>query len=227
MKAYTRYNNEELFKRCQEFVPVEVTKLSNYNHWWDAAYYLQSVLMQKDDVAMNIDIDCFVTDWSVVEQLVQDFKEGEYTHAGVSDSAYLWCRANISWAVMNPFFNLFDSDRIIAHQKCGGYTWNDIHEFGFRPEWNSGRPSFVKPYERSQWEPFNGLFNWLYSWGKPLWLEAQLHWDDNSTILKYKGQPFATHTWYSRFYGNDSDQGRFHTKRIDDRYEEALKARKK
>jgi hypothetical protein len=225
MNLYTRYNNETLFQRCQDFVPHTITKGENFNHWWDAAHYLTWVIEKRDQLAINIDVDCFITDWSVVEQLVSDFKQGGYSHAGVSDSAYLGYRKNISWAVMNPFFNLFRSSDILTVK--GGTEWDDIHQYGFRPEWNKNKPPFVPEYERSQWEPFNGLFNWLFSWGKPLWLEAETHSDDNSTILKYQGKPFAIHTWYSRFYGGDSEEGEFHTTRIDDRYKEALLTRKR
>ena len=229
MNIYTRYNNETLFQRCQEFVPIEITKGENFNHWWDAAHYLTWVIEKGDEVAINIDVDCFITDWSVVEQLVSDFKEAGYSHAGVSDSAYLGYRKNISWAVMNPFFNLFASSSIMEAKDdpvCNR-SWDEIHQFGFQLPFNLRKPPFVPEYERSQWEPFNGLFNWLFSWGKPMWLEAETHWDDNSTILKYQGKPFAIHTWYSRFYGGDSEEGQFHTNRIDYRYKEALIARKR
>ena len=86
MKAYTRYNNSHLFNWMQSLVPIEVTKGEGFNDWRDAATYLEWVVSHGDRVAMNIDIDCFVTDWDVLIELVKDFEKGGYTYCGIPDA---------------------------------------------------------------------------------------------------------------------------------------------
>jgi hypothetical protein len=222
MKAYTRFNNQVLFDKMQSLCPVEVIKGEGFNHWTDAATYLEWLIGQGDDVAMNIDIDCFITDCSVLEELVSDFKKGGYTHAGISDGGCLSGRNNISWAVMNPFFNLFAPIWILAkwNNEYIKPHWPSVRDFGFRPDFNNRKPSFIPEYEKSMWEPFNGIFNWLFEYGKPLWLHGDLHEDGISTIIKYKDKPFAIHTWYSREYGSVDG---FHRERINARHDEALR----
>jgi hypothetical protein len=225
MKTYTRFNNQALFDKAQSLCPFPIIKGEGFNHWTDAARYLEWLIMQGDEYAMNIDQDCFITDEAVLADLIRDFKVGGYTHAGISDGGCLSGRNNISWAVMNPFFNLFAAGRIRDKRNVTDFnpTWENIREFGFMPKWNqkasgkSRKPHFIPDYERSMWEPFNGFFNWLFEYGQPMWLHGDLHEDGVSTIIKYQGKPFALHTWYSREYGKDT----YHHDRIDDRFEEA------
>lgn len=165
---------------------------------------------------MNIDQDCFITDKAVLAELIADFKSGGYTHAGISDGGCLSGRNNISWAVMNPFFNLFAPSAIQRLELPTPFV-SDIRDFGFRPDFNARKPDFISEYETSMWEPFNGFFNWLFEYGRPLWLHGELHTDGISTIIKYKDKPFALHSWYSRDYNHDKEQ----RDRIDALYKEA------
>jgi len=207
----------------QSLCPYEVIKGEGFNHWTHAADYLEWVVSHGDEVAMNIDIDCFITDESVLNQLIKDFREGTYTHAGISDGGCLSGRNNISWAVMNPFFNLFASDWIKSSIPFNLERLEDVRDFGFRPSMNDRKPDFIPEYEKSMWEPFNGFFNWLFEYGEPLWLHGDLHEDGISTIIKYKNRPFAIHTWYSREYTTNEEQN----KRIDERFKESLIAKQR
>lgn len=224
LKAYTRYNNEHLFKYCQSLVPIEVEKGKKFNNWRDAATYLEWVVSHGDRVAMNIDIDCFVTDWDVLMELVKDFEEGGYTYCGIPDAGVIPGRANLSWVVTNPFFNLFDSNRILMERAVTkqDMDWEDIRRFGFRWNWYEQRPDWVSEYEQCMWEPFNGFFNWLYSWGSPLFIQGETHSDGISTVIKYKDRPFALHSWYSREFNANPE----HRARITNLYREACSIRK-
>lgn len=208
MKAYTRYNNETLFKYCQSLCPYPIIKGDGFNDWRDAATYLEWVVSHWDRVAMNIDIDCFITDHLVLDELIQDFQDGGYTYCGIPDAGALQGRSNLSWVVANPFFNLFDSYRIMMEHTVvsADMDWEDIRRFGFMPRWYHERPDWVSEYEQCMWEPFNGFFNWLYSWGRPLFLQGDLHPDGISTIIKYKDRPFALHSWYSREFNHNPEQ---------------------
>lgn len=222
MKTYTRFNNKELFDKAQSLCPFPIIKGVGFDYWTDAARYLEWLIMQGDDYAMNIDQDCFITDESVLLELIADFRNGGYTHAGISDGGCLSGRNNISWAVMNPFFNLFAPTEIQDLEMPSPFM-SDIHEYGFRPDFNYNKPAFIPEYERSMWEPFNGFFNWLFMYGRPMWLHGDLHEDGISTVIKYKGRPFAIHTWYSREYNHVPEQ----RKRIDARFEEAKRLKEK
>lgn len=221
MKTYTRFNNQTLFDKCQSLCPYPIVKGEGFNHWTDAATYLEWLIEQGDEYAMNIDQDCFITDVSVLNQLIEDFIHGGYTHAGISDGGCLSGRNNISWAAMNPFFNLFASDavsrQIQAWCQTEGLDKECVRDFGFRPDFGMEKPPFIPEYEKSMWEPFNGLFNFLFHYGSPLWIHGDLHEDGISTIIKYGGKPFALHSWYSRDYNHDAGQ----KKRIDALYNEA------
>lgn len=219
MKTYTRFNNQALFDKAQSLCPFPIIKGEGFNHWKDAATYLEWIIEQGDDYAMNIDQDCFITDDTVLAELIEDFKSGGYTHAGISDGGCLSGRNNISWAVMNPFFNLFAPRAIDV---LPAMPWKDIRDYGFRPDFNSRKPSHIPEYETSMWEPFNGFFNWLFEYGRPLWLHGELHEDGISTIIKYKDKPFALHSWYSRDYNHDATQ----KARIDALYNEARRLKK-
>jgi hypothetical protein len=221
MKTYTRYNNEALYTKAQSLCPYPIIKGEGFNHWKDAATYLEWLIEQGDECAMNIDQDCFITDVSVLEELIADFKSGGYTHAGISDGGCLSGRNNISWAVMNPFFNLFASTAILPKGMDFTKHWKDIRDFGFRPDFNHFKPSFIPEYETSMHEPFNGFFNWLFEYGRPMWLHGDLHSDGISTVIKYNDKPFALHSWYSRQYDHDPNQ----KARIDKLYEEAIRCK--
>jgi hypothetical protein len=218
MKAYTRYNNEELFNMMQSLVPIEVVKGDAFNHWEQASDYLQWVLEHEDETAINIDLDCFIFDWSAVEDITAYMVEHGYTHCGFPDSGAMRGRNNASWVVCNPFFNIFRSAELL---KGAIPNWEIVRHEGYRSEWHIDMPHFVVNPQPHMQEPFNGIFNWAHRTGKTLFLEPKQHSDGTSTILTWKGKEFGFHAWYSREFNHD----KMHRQRIISLYNEACRLR--
>ena len=149
---------------------------------------------------MNIDLDCFIFDWSAVEDIAAYMVEHGYTHCGFPDSGAMRGRNNASWVVCNPFFNIFRSAELL---KNGVPNWAIVRHEGYRSEWHLDMPHFVvNPLPHMQ-EPFNGVFNWMHRTGKTLFLEPKQHADGTSTVLTWKGKEFGFHAWYSREFNHD------------------------
>lgn len=218
MRAYTRYNNEELFGMMQSLIPIEVIKGENFNHWEQASEYLQWVLEHEDSLAVNIDLDCFIFDWSAVDDIAAYMLNNGYTHCGFPDSGAMRGRNNASWVVCNPFFNVFISDDLL---RGGIPNWEVVKHEGYRAEWHLDMPEFVVNPQPHMQEPFNGIFNWAHRTGKTLFLEPKQHADGTSTILTWKGKEFGFHSWYSREFNHD----KIHRQRILSLYNEACRLR--
>lgn len=214
MRIYTRHNNDELFDMMQGFIPLPVIKCDTFNHWEEAADYIAHVIEQRDDVAVNVDLDCFIFDWAVVEELAAYMVEHGYTHCGFPDSGAMRGRHNTSWVVCNPFFNVFRSKHLIANRKP---DWGLVRYMGYNVEWHKDMPPFVKNPLPWMQEPFNGIFNWMHAIGKTLFIQPKPHPDGTSTILTFNGKEFGYHAWYSRLF--DTDEG--HRARILALYHEA------
>lgn len=208
--AVTRYNNEELFQMMQSLVPIPVQKIEGFNDWIGAVKYLEHILSIPDvDFIVNIDLDCFVVDWSQVESIIEVMDELGFTHAGISDAEMLG-RANDSPVVMNPFFNVFNMKKIRNIPYYG--EWSKIYNQGYQIEWGK-EGNYKHPFT----EPFNGIFNWLFKYGIPIFLINRNHKDGISVEAKFRGKPFALHSWYSREFNHDE----FHRQRIINLYNDA------
>ena len=119
--------------------------------------------------------------------------------------------------VTNPYFNILNVKEIKKK-----FNLKEIQK-----NYNQHNPDFEKftsfdlmktTYEYDYYEPYNAFFVWLTVNFKTLFLDADVHSDGISTILKdHLGHPFLFHSWYSRFYEIDEN----HTKRIKDLYIEA------
>jgi hypothetical protein len=209
--AVTRYNNEELFQMMQSLVPIPVQKIEGFDDWIGAVKYLEHILSIPDvDFIVNIDLDCFITDWSVIDELISKIDGTSYTHLGISD-AEMKGRENDSEVVMNPFFNVFNMKAVKSLEYYG--EWGKIYKQGYNIKWSEIEGNYKQPFT----EPFNGIFNWLYEYGKAGFLENETHEDGISVVAKFNGKPFALHSWYSREFNHDT----FHRQRIINLYEDA------
>lgn len=224
VRYVTRHNNDELYEMMNSLLPIEVEKIQGFDDWVGAVKYLEHILESETKLVVNIDLDCFIFDWSVVEELIKDMNDCNlgYTHCGASDAS-MKGRANSSWVVMNPFFNVFDIGSIPT------INFEEAYHEGYRSEWSKSRCSYLPEpiemvaYEQPFTEPFNGLFNTLFLYGNPLFLKTREHEDGISTVLMYKDKEFALHSWYSREFNFDE----FHRERILKLYQEALDKKNK
>lgn len=211
--VFTRSMNEEYYQLMTSLLPndVECHRMTGYNHWSDANTYLEHIInfscQNEIDYAINIDEDCFIHDWDLVEYIIQEMTIEGYTHAGMPDGGCHVGRLR-SYKVHNPFFNVFKVG-ICKDILYGGAQWI--------LKGNQKTPDFKQmPYEfdvEHYVEPFDEFFTKLHDNGYPYFLYSDMHEDGISTILKYESISFALHTWYSR----DAS----HQERILQRFEEA------
>lgn len=218
-KVYTRYNNEELFQMMRSFIPpdVEVVKGEDFNDWTQASDYLHWVLEQDVDFAINVDLDCFIFDWPEVINLMDFMWLRGFTHCGIPDGGVLAGR-ELSWAVMNPHFNIFNVRDIRKIIDKVGMSREMIDQHPFLPHWEELRPKMInEKYTIGMHEPFDGLFHFLYRYGRPFLLrgvnEFMVMFDpeDITNTIYGLNRPFAYHTWYSREYNHTE----YHKERID------------
>jgi hypothetical protein len=216
--VYTRSNNPVLWERMCEFIPQDVIKYRCTGfHGFEAAveylyYMFEHAVENKVNYIINIDEDCFITDWNVVLNLLKYTKDNSFTHVGMPDGCVHPGRSN-SWAVHNPFFNVFNvvACSLLIRSKSKEF----INSFTFYGIKKATRPKERGTFEHNNDEPFAGLFYYLHAKGKPLNLSAYIWADGITTELLFKEIPFCVHTWYSREYGFDENV----TNRIDTIYE--------
>lgn len=208
--VYTRSMNEEYYQLMTSLLPKEILlhRVTGMNHWKEAKDYLHYVINHAVnngiEYAINIDEDCFITDWDKITCIIATM-EYTYTHAGMPDGGFHPGRAR-DYRVQNPFFNVFNIKLIkfvMSKTKLGFDSKLKKPNFDLMPYGHGG----------SMKEPFDAFFIRLYKKGNPLHLYADLHEDLITTILKWSDKPFALHTWYSR----DAS----HRDRILQRFEEA------
>lgn len=161
----------------QSFIPFPVIKCDQFPGGKGANNYLNFVLSNAKQWALNIDMDCFIFNFQEVLSLWDYMKKNNYTHCGIRDLGAISHRRNTADS-MNPFFNLFDCQTL---RNRVSFPVNEGREDGF--------------------EPFNLFFKILKEQGNPLNLGAGSHPDGISTYVKsHEGTPFALHSWYSRDY---------------------------
>jgi hypothetical protein len=56
-------------------LPIEVEKIQGFDDWVGAVKYLEHILDLDAQIVVNIDLDCFIFDWGVVEELIKDMKD--------------------------------------------------------------------------------------------------------------------------------------------------------
>jgi hypothetical protein len=149
-----------------------------------------------------VDEDCFITDWSVVLKLVDYVKENGISHAGMPDGSVHPLRSN-SWAVHNPFFNVFDVKA--CNEIVSKHTKKYINTFTFDKIKKQTPPIENGICDHNNDEPFTGIFYYLHAKGKPLNLSIYVWADEITTEILFNEQPLCVHTWYSRDYNFDDN----------------------
>jgi len=71
----TRHNNDELYEMMNSILPIEVEKIQGFDDWVGSVKYLEYILDLDAQIVVNIDLDCFIFDWGVVEELIKDMKD--------------------------------------------------------------------------------------------------------------------------------------------------------
>lgn len=206
--VFSRSNNDILFDMMRGFLPenISIQKIEDKNDWKDASTYLYHIIDTcETKYAINIDIDCFVFNWAAVIEMVEFMRQNGMMYSGMPDGGVHPGRSH-AWTTMNPFFNIFDVERIRFFKDNEGLTWDQIEKHGYLPAWDAKKPDFITgPCNYDNREPFHGFFNWLYSCADCLMHPARVSENHLDTYLvDIYGKDFCIHAWYSRQYNSDA-----------------------
>lgn len=221
MKIVTRARNKRLYQMMQSMFKGDNTfiPLTHHGHI-GAVDYLHDILSNQSGFVVNCDEDCFISNEDAIHDIIVYMIENDYDYCGVPDGGVINHRTN-SWTNVNPFFNVFNVDKIKPFYKATDRKKIDTF-FGVDC---AKKPHFIKgEFTHNQLEPFAGLLYWLHCDFNPLYLNAKGHADGiTSILLDLDNEPFAYHTWYSREYQKSVE----HTQRIESVYLEAKAKRAK
>lgn len=211
---YTRSMNYDLFKISSETIQLPyIRKRCTFS---SADGYLYHNLLNNDfDFIINIDEDAFIIDNNKLSSLLEYVIDNEYVNCGMPDGGVVDIRKH-NPLVTNPFFNILNVREIRKKFNLVDIVNNYSHH---NPDFENFSPQNLmkNKYAFDYFEPYNAFFVWLTVNFKTLFLDAEVHQDGISTILKdHVNEPFLFHSWYSRFYGNDV----YHTERIKKLYTE-------
>lgn len=220
MKVITRARNKQLYKMMQSMLGAhDYIPLTHHGHI-GAVDYLHDIFSNHSGFVVNCDEDCFISNPDAIHDIIAYMIDNDYDYCGVPDGGVVSHRTN-SWTNVNPFFNVFNVDKIKPLYLAEGRKKIDSF-FGVHCD---KRPHFIRGnFNHNQLEPFAGLLYWLHYNFNPLYLNAKDHADGiTSILLDLDNEPFGYHTWYSREY----QKGIEHTSRIDERFLEAKAKRVK
>lgn len=204
---FTRSMNYRLYEsamRCVARLPYPHYRLRAKS----ADGYLRAMLDSDADWAINIDEDAFVTNLDALEEMLKYCIANGVVNCGMPDGGVSPIRAH-NPLVTNPFFNIINLSELRKSYSDDVLLTYAEH----KKEYELKTPFRIirYPYNYDYFEPYCNFFVWSSQNFNTLYLDAQVHEDGISTILlNHKGEPFLTHTWYSRFYGIDTE----HTERI-------------
>lgn len=176
--------------------------------------YLMSMLNSQYDWAINIDEDAFISDVDALKKLLSYCMDNGYVNCGMPDGGVLPIRTH-NPLVTNPFFNIINLKELRKYHNKETVRKYGIHrnEYEKKTPVNLMRGEFRYDY----FEPYCDFFVWVSQNFPTLYLDAREHSDGISTVLlNHEADPFLIHTWYSRYYGKDTE----HTQRINKIIEE-------
>ena len=222
-KIYTRSINYELYRMSGHCLGLALPRVRLVNTTADGYFYR----MLEDsycDWAINIDEDAFVVNDKAILELLDYMQRNDYVNCGMSDGVLV---RPYNPAVTNPFFNILN---LKAIREC--FNSDEISGFDYEKHRNailSKLPPSLQQVDEERMamtneEPYYRFFLWLAYRFRTLYLDAEMHLDGISTILKnHEGQPILYHSWFSREWRKDPE----HTARITHLYHEACSLRGK
>lgn len=220
-KIYTRSINYELYRMSGHCLDLPFPRVRLVNTTADGYFY--RMLQDTDcDWAVNIDEDAYVVDNQAILDLLDYMRSNDITNCGMSDGIMV---RPCNPAVTNPFFNILNLSAI--RKKFDLEEIKNFNYFEHRDAILAKLPPHLLQVDAERLsmtreEPFYNFFLWMAYRFRTLYLDAEMHPDGISTILKnHQGQPMLYHSWFSREWRKDAT----HTRRIEALYREACNKR--
>lgn len=213
IKIYTRSFSPELYKYSKGLYHTEIESVRLTDQMADGYFYTLLKDMECD-IAINIDEDAYVVNWSEILTLVEQVIDGGYANAGTADCAPA-CPRNCNPIVTNPFFNILNL-KVIRTKYKDVKSIKQYDYAQYRDQLLNSLPDWLKTqskgnYDCYDFEPYYLFFLWCASNFKTLYLPAYRHKDGISTVIcGVNSTPLALHSWFARRFRVDSS----HTMRI-------------
>jgi hypothetical protein len=154
-----------------------------------------------------IDEDCFITDFSIVDELLQYQIKNNIYCSGVPDGGVLNTRKHNPISI-NPFFSILNLKEI---KKI--YNKNDAELLFKQPDKFKNKTPFEllkSDYKFDSFEKYYGYFFQLISKNlKILYLDGGDFYKKNdiwTSTIKFNNKIFAYHTWKARFYDKEKNR---------------------
>lgn len=220
-KIYTRSINYELYRMSGHCLGLSLPRVRLVNTTADGYFY--RMLRDTDcDWAINIDEDAFVVNAKAILELLDYMQRNGYVNCGMSDGILV---RPYNPAVTNPFFNILNLKAIRE-----SFIPDEIRDFDYEKHRDvilSKLPPTLQQIDEERMtmtneEPYYKFFLWLAYRFRTLYLDAEMHPDGISTILKnHEGTPMLYHSWFSREWRRSPE----HTARIIHLYKETCSLR--
>lgn len=220
---FTRSINYELYKKSQYLIDIDAHRERIINTTGDS-YFYRMFEHKKYDWSINIDEDAFVIDDNAILDLLEYMKDNGYVNCGMSDAMLV---RYFNPAVVNAFFNIINIKEIRNSTKD---IKTEVLKFDYKkykdlilsrvPKRFLNLPA-AKP-NMGKLEDYYSLFLWIASKFKTLYLDAHILDDGISVeLLNHNGKPMLVHSWFSRCYRVNDEDGIKHTPRIEALYQSA------
>lgn len=214
LTCVTRSMNDELYEMMLSLCPddwqfVKVKGSSAHS-------YLDFIFSNKFDTkwVLNLDEDCFLINKESVTNMIKFMEDNNYDYCGVQDGGSIPVRIH-NPLVSNPFFNLFNTEKIYELKKDYYDKKYDVNKI--KEKYSSHIRFTDVKYEFDMYEPFYNHFFWLLENDlKPYFMEAGEfsqekyfviapilriipYYNSPTMIYDHEGKEIALHTWHSRY----------------------------
>lgn len=180
--------------------------------------YLDFIFSYKFDAkwVLNLDEDCFLTDYLKINDLISFLEKNKFDYCGVQDGGSIPVRIH-NPLVSNPFFNLFNVEKINKLEKK--YNENKNYDLDYLKNKYQQIIRFKhSEFKYDYYEKFYSQFFWLLEEGLIPYFNNATPFDKEKyfviapigRIIPYYNSPtliydsneeeLAIHTWHSRFY---------------------------
>lgn len=214
LTCVTRSMNDEMYNMMLSLCPGDwefhrVKKSSAFGY---IDYILNGEFKTK--WVLNLDEDCFLIDYTRIYELIEFMEKGNYDYCGVQDGGSIPVRIH-NPLVSNPFFNLFNLEKISPLEK--DYYDKNYSVEEMKEKYSDKIRFLQSTYKFDNFEPFYSEFFWMLEKGlnpffnkagefrrerylviAPL-LRVIPYYNNPTMIYDHLEREIALHTWHSRY----------------------------